>query len=247
MTDEPILLEVGGCVRDELMGVPTNDVDFMAVFKNPSFEGLVDWLEDNGFTPFVLSPENLTVRAGVPKNTPLYNITKVADFVLPRKDGPSSDGRRPDFVVPGTIGEDLARRDFTVNAMARRPDGTIIDPFNGQKDLENNVLRFVGDPFERIAEDGLRVLRAFRFMVTKGFHLDLATTEALFSLDACEALGAPGISIERIGMELAKMFSHDTLRTLDVLATLPRDTQSAIFRDGMRLQPTLRQHIRLEE
>src|SRR5690606_30256826 len=111
------MFEVGGCVRDDLLGIPTKDVDFTVVA--PSFDAMRDHLIREGFRIHVESPEFVAIRAGVPEGHPLRERTKDADFVLARKDAPTGDGRRPDFVEPGTLMDDLARRDFTVNAMAR--------------------------------------------------------------------------------------------------------------------------------
>lgn len=163
----------------------------------------------------------------------------VADFVLARKDGPSSDGRRPDWVIPGTLDDDLARRDFTVNAIARAVDGTLIDPFNGQDDIKFGTLRFVGDAGQRISEDGLRVMRAFRFVVTKGFVFAPGMVDVLTTGFAAEMLGK--VSVERIREELIKMFKFDTLASLQLLGSLPVHTRQAIFRDGLRLDATLAQ------
>lgn len=242
--------EVGGAVRDELMGLKSKDVDFTVVAKNPeafpdalsAFNALVNELERKGFVVFVTTPEFLTVRARVPKDHALRHRTDVADFVLARRDGPSSDGRRPDWVVPGSLEDDLRRRDFTVNAMARvvQPDGStqLVDLFNGVRDLNNRVLRFVGDPSTRIEEDGLRVMRMFRFSVTKRFEPDWETNYAARSEFAAQMLGK--VSVERVREELLKMFAADTLLSLKLLEGLPQHTKEAVFRDGLSLMPTLK-------
>lgn len=235
--------EVGGAVRDSLLGLDSKDVDFVAVpteffiDAGDAFTALVAHLKEQGFKVFLETPQFFTVRAQVPEGHPLRQRTTVADFVLARKDGPSSDGRRPDFVFPGTLMDDLERRDFTVNAMARL-NGELIDPFGGQMDLKKNILRFVGDPKERIAEDGLRVMRAMRFRVTKGFHLGVDTWSAIDSDFAAEMLMK--VSIERIREELEKMFFADTLQSMEFLTRFSKPIQNAIFRDGLRLMPTLK-------
>lgn len=230
--------EVGGCLRDELRGEEVHDVDFSV--EASSFEAMEAGLRAQGFKVWDVRPETLTIRANVPKGHPLEGRTKDADFVMCRADGPSSDGRRPDFVVPGTVFEDLARRDFTVNAMARDCDtGEFLDPFGGREDLAAGVLRFVGDPMERIMDDGLRVVRGFRFMVTKGLTPDPETDRALRSPEAAAMLAAPSISVERIQIETDKMFLFDTLTALRLCGSLPEATQDAIFRDGLRLSSTL--------
>jgi tRNA nucleotidyltransferase (CCA-adding enzyme) len=237
--------EVGGAVRDKFLGVDSKDVDFVAIPRNlefhrsaeDAFNNLVRHLKWCGFKVFLETPEFFTVRAQVPEGHPLKQRTNVADFVLARKDGPSSDGRRPDFVLPGTLMDDLQRRDFTVNAMAILDD-ELIDPFGGREDLEKNLLRFVGNPTERIAEDGLRVMRALRFAATKNFDIDADTWDAINNDFAAEMLMK--VSVERIREELERMFLADTLWSLRVLNDINIEVQDAIFRDGLRLMPTLK-------
>jgi tRNA nucleotidyltransferase/poly(A) polymerase len=244
--------EVGGAVRDQMLGLKSKDVDFVAIPTVPgafstaeeAFGCLIDDLKFQGFRgfetnggEFILKPEFFTIRAQVPLNHPLRERTSKADFVLARKDGPSSDGRRPDFVLPGTLMDDLERRDFTVNAMAML-GGELVDPFGGRDDLEANLLRFVGRPEDRIAEDGLRVMRAMRFCVTKGFDIEPNTWDAVNSDFGAEMLQK--VSIERIWEELEKMFAFNSLFTLEMLADLRSSLKSAIFRDGLRLMPTLK-------
>lgn len=236
-TQDLKFFEVGGCLRDEMRGEAVKDVDFSV--EAPSFSFMVDALKARGFKVFQEREEFLTVRAGVPKDSPLRERTKDADFVMCRADGPSSDGRRPDFVTPGTVFDDLARRDFTVNAMARDCDtGELVDPFGGREDLAAGVLRFVGDPMARVVEDGLRVLRGFRFMVTKGFVAEAETWRVLVSPEAAEMLRC--VSVERVRDEVEKMFRADTLEAMGLLSALPEATTEAIFRDGLRLAPTLK-------
>ena len=231
------LFEVGGCVRDELLGIPSKDVDFVVIA--PSFEAMERHIDEMGLKVFISKPEFVTIRAGVPKGHPLRARCKDADFVLARKDGPSTDGRRPDFVEPGTLEDDLRRRDFTVNALARDPfTGEIVDPHGGLTDLEDRSLRFVGAAHERIREDGLRVLRGFRFAITKGLKPTPETVAALRSDLAADMLQA--VSVERIREELEKMLHHDTLRTLSTLTGMGWRMREAIFRDGLRLSATLK-------
>ena len=235
--------EVGGAVRDKFLGVNSKDVDFVAVptqkfdTADDAFNALVAHLKKTGFKIFLKTPKFFTVRAQVPYGNPLKKRTSVADFVIARKDGPSSDGRRPDFVLPGTLMDDLTRRDFTVNAMAMM-DGELIDPFGGHEDLKNNLLRFVGNPNDRIAEDGLRVMRALRFHITKGFDVDVETWNAVNSEFAAEMLMK--VSTERIREELDKMFFFNTVQSMETLSDVRRSLKRAIFRDGLRLMPTLK-------
>jgi tRNA nucleotidyltransferase (CCA-adding enzyme) len=235
--------EVGGAVRDKFLGVNSKDVDFVAVptqkfdTADDAFNALVAHLKETGFKVFLETPQFFTVRVQVPDGHPLKERTNVADFVLARKDGPSSDGRRPDFVLPGTLMDDLQRRDFTVNAMAIL-DGELIDPFGGKQDLENDLLRFVGNPTDRIAEDGLRVMRALRFHITKGFDIDADTWDAVNSDFGAEMLMK--VSVERIYDELEKMFLANTVFTMETLSDVRSNLKKAIFRDGLRLMPTLK-------
>lgn len=157
---------VGGCVRDLLRGQPAKDWD-VATDARPdeimaSFRKVIPTGIQHGTVTVVVR--------GVP-----YEVTTL------RGEGAYSDGRRPDRVeFVDDITADLARRDFTINAMAIDPvDGHLIDPFGGQKDLAAKVIRAVGDPHERFAEDGLRVLRAARFAATLEGSLDVETERAM--------------------------------------------------------------------
>jgi tRNA nucleotidyltransferase/poly(A) polymerase len=229
--------EVGGCVRDRLMGKTSKDVDFAV--EAPSFEAMEAELRKRGFKIFLSTPEFLTIRAQVPASEgALRARSKDADFVLCRKDSTGSDGRRPDFVEPGTIMDDLARRDFTMNAIAIDVEsGEMLDPHGGREDIKWNTLRFVGDPMTRIKEDGLRVLRGLRFMVTKGLKMTPETEEAMISITSRKMLDK--VSIERVREELEKMFAHDTTASLHLISRYPL-LWNGIFRDGLRLMPTLK-------
>lgn len=230
--------EVGGCVRDELLGLASKDVDFVVIAD--SYEAMRADLVAEGFNIFQERPEFVTIRAGVPKDHPLRSRTRDADFVLARKDSATGDGRRPDFVEPGTLLDDLSRRDFTANAIACDPlTGEFHDPFHGREDILDKTLRFVGDPYQRIEEDGLRVLRGFRFMITKSFAPEYHTRMALTSDLAISMLAS--VSVERIREELEKMFSFNTLQTLTLMnAFMTREFREALFHDGLRLSATMK-------
>lgn len=127
-----------------------------------------------------------------------------------------------------------------MNAIARDPEtGVLIDPYNGAEDIRNAMLKFVGDPIDRISEDGLRVLRGFRFVITKELGMDSYTEVALYSGLAVDMLSK--VSTERIREELEKMFSFSTKLSLQCLSGMSPSLRSAIFRDGLRLMPTMRQ------
>ena len=236
------IFDVGGFIRDELLGKFSKDRDCAVVIEgagdlsvDEAFAMMRDHLVAEGFTIFVETPEHATIRANPPAKGDLP-----ADFVLARREGPYSDGRRPDFVEVGTLADDLDRRDFTVNALAREV-GTdlIIDRHEGLADLHNGVLRFVGDPADRIREDALRVMRALRFSITKDFIFAPETLEAICGPRVPALLAA--ISEERREAELRQMFAGDrTLRALDLLATLPSDLRDAIFAGRVRLTSTLK-------
>ena len=229
------LFEVGGCVRDGLLGLKSKDVDFAV--EAPSFEVMEEHIAGMGLKIFLSKPEFLTIRAGVPKGHWLRERCSDADFVLCRKDGPSTDGRRPDFVEPGTIFDDLARRDFTVNAIARDPvTGELIDPHDGADDLRMRLLRFVGDGEQRIKEDGLRILRGVRFSLTKGLAID---EPWLFN---SELTGQQllGVATERIRDELNKMLAFDTRRTLVILEQFPHLRDAIFDRQDLSLEATQR-------
>ena len=133
-----------------------------------------------------------------------------------RADGPYSDGRRPDSVafVPD-LTEDLARRDFTVNAMALGLDGVVRDPFGGREDLERGLIRCVGDPDRRFQEDGLRLMRALRFSATLDYAIEPATGAAIRrNLSMLDHVAA-----ERVNVELRKLLLGR--RRVDVLREYP--------------------------
>jgi len=127
---------------------------------------------------------------------------EVATF---RTDGSYSDGRRPDWVVYATAEQDAQRRDFTINGLFYDPIAQrVIDFVGGQSDLGNRLLRAIGDPYARINEDKLRMLRAIRFAARYSLELDPATRKAIEE----SASGIQRVSGERIGMELSKILEH---------------------------------------
>lgn len=244
--------EVGGCVRDEILGIKSNDIDFTVVLEDHEthlmgvaqdhgveidpFTYMARMLKQMGFEIFLETPEFLTIRAKFPKGHKHSGLT--ADFVLARKESDYTDGRRPDKVEPGTLLDDLARRDFTVNAIAKDADGTLIDPFFGQFDIQKRIIRTVGDPRERFEEDALRIVRAMRFSVTKGFVIDHYTWLAMH--DMVDSVSK--VSAERVREELTKMFNADPMRTivtLDQYRMFP-----IIFDMGINFQPTMRARVR---
>jgi tRNA nucleotidyltransferase (CCA-adding enzyme) len=219
--------EVGGAVRDSLRGVESKDRDF--VVEAPSWEAMRAYIRERG-TIYLETPKYLTIRAK------LDGVN--ADYVLARKESEYTDGRHPDRVEPGTIDDDLGRRDFTMNAIARRADGTLYDPHGGAEDIRRRLIRCVGDPDQRFYEDALRLLRALRFAVTTGFDLCPAVVSCLNSPAHLDRLG--GVSVERTREELNKAFRHDTLATLTRLNQHPSLTRRLFSDNRLWLEATLK-------
>lgn len=231
---------VGGYVRDGLLGIESKDIDFTVVMPghdsiDAAWSAMMNELNLEGFKVFLETKEFLTARAKFPKDHPNRNIT--ADFVLARKEGPYSDQRHPDWVKPGSLYDDLARRDFTVNAMAKGEDGILIDPFGGQRDLETSTLRAVGNAKDRLLEDPLRVFRAMRFAVTKGLSLDPELRMAMSTMSVIDA--AQDVSKERIREELYRMFKHSTGSSMSMLVNEFPIYLSILDYKGIWLRPTL--------
>ena len=182
---------VGGCVRDSLLGLIPHDWD-LCTSALPQ-QGM-ELFGAEKCIPTGLQHGTVTVKQG----GGLYEITTF------RTEGAYTDGRHPDEVhfVPD-VQEDLARRDFTINAMAYNEKEGLIDPFGGQADLQSGILRAVGVPHQRFTEDALRILRLYRFAARFGFAIDPPTAQAAQEL--CTHLDC--VSVERIEEELAKLLS----------------------------------------
>ncbi len=193
---------VGGCVRDFLLGKTPDDYDI---------------------TTSALPDETMVVFDGekvIPTGLKHGTVTVIydgvgAEITTYRTETTYSDGRHPDKVeFSRDIADDLCRRDFTVNAMAMGQSGEIIDLYGGKDDLENKVIRAVGNPMERFTEDALRILRVFRFSSKLGFDIEEETLKAAAKL-------APRLSLvsrERIFVELEKLicgkFAGKTLKIM---------------------------------
>ena len=182
---------VGGCVRDSLLGRTAHDWD-LCTSALP--QQVMELFGAAQCIPTGLQHGTVTIKYG----GQLYETTTF------RTEGSYTDGRHPDAVqfVPD-VREDLARRDFTINAMAYNEAEGLVDPFGGQKDLQNGLLRAVGEPQQRFTEDALRILRLYRFAARFGFALDAATARAARQL----APHLDCISTERIQEELAKLLA----------------------------------------
>lgn len=182
---------VGGCVRDSLLGLTPHDWD-LCTSALP--QQVMELFGAQRCIPTGLQHGTVTVK----QSGALYEITTF------RTEGTYTDGRHPDEVhfVPD-VREDLARRDFTINAMAYNEKGGLVDPFGGQADLQSGIVRAVGVPRQRFTEDALRILRLYRFAARFGFAIDPPTAQAAQEL--CAHLDC--VSVERIEEELAKLLS----------------------------------------
>ena len=180
---------VGGCVRDSLLGRTPQDWD-LCTSARP--EQVLALFGEGQCIPTGLQHGTVTIKYG----GQLYETTTF------RTEGAYTDGRHPDEVhfVPD-VRQDLARRDFTINAMAYNDAEGLIDPFGGQQDLQQGILRAVGDPATRFEEDALRILRLYRFAARFGFAIDPPTGQAARAL--CAHLDC--VSVERIEEELSKL------------------------------------------
>ena len=187
---------VGGCVRDFVMGKPPKDFDVTTNAMPDEIHGIFERENDIEVIDTGIKHGTVTViKNGIPIEVTTY-----------RTETKYSDGRHPDEVhFTRSLEEDLARRDFTMNAIAYSPTtsksprlGDFVDPFNGQADIENGIIRCVGNPRERLSEDALRIMRALRFASELDFEIEGETSKALHEMkDRLEL-----ISKERIQKEL---------------------------------------------
>ena len=180
---------VGGSLRDALIGITPHDYD-MTTSALPS--KTAELFSDLRVIETGLKHGTITV---ISQGHPI----EITTF---RVDGSYLDSRHPDSVsFTRSVGEDLARRDFTVNAMAYDPRGALIDLFGGREDILKKRIKAVGEPHKRFEEDALRIMRAFRFSAQLGFEIEQGTLKAAF--DCKERL--ENISRERIGSEFLRL------------------------------------------
>lgn len=248
--------EVGGKIRDELLGLTNKDVDYVAVpseellrnieeaqclvdgiypnTTNAVFTMLESHLREEGFEIFLVTPDCYTIRARFPEG---YKYQGVADFVMARKEVGYIPGTRTPIVEPGNLYDDLLRRDFTVNALAKDPDtGEIIDYFGGLKDIKEKLLRTPLPPIVTFDDDPLRILRGIRFSITKGLRVSEDMWQAMKAYDYLDKM--PVVSEERIREELTKCFKCNSSLTLGWLSELT-DLRDYIFKNtNLWLKPT---------
>lgn len=180
---------VGGCVRDLLLGNEPHDWDITTSATPEDIQSVFR--------------EYRTILTGVQHGTVTVLVDRMPlEITTYRVDGTYSDNRRPDAVrFAEHLSDDLSRRDFTINAMALSDDGTVIDEFGGKADLEQRLIRCVGDPETRFSEDALRILRALRFASVLDFRLEEQTAAAVHS----DRERLKNVSAERITAEFVKL------------------------------------------
>ena len=180
---------VGGCVRDSLLGLTPADFDLCT-------SALPEQMEQ------VFAGQRLVLAGEKHGTVGVCTDTGVVEITTFRTEGDYRDSRHPDWVrFVGDVEQDLARRDFTVNAMAYSPTRGFADPFGGRQDLENKILRAVGAPEKRFREDALRILRGVRFAVRYGLSVEPETRRAMDD----QAGGLDSLSRERVFEELSKL------------------------------------------
>lgn len=187
-------LFVGGCVRNALLNAPVSDID---ISTDARPDQVIKLAEDAGLKAIPTGIEHGTISIvsdGIPHEVTTF-----------RRDV-ETDGRRAVVAFSDKVEEDAARRDFTMNALYARPDGSVLDPLGGLPDLQARRVRFIGSATDRIREDYLRSLRFFRF------HAWYGNAEAGFDADALAAIagtldGLQALSRERVGSELLKLLA----------------------------------------
>ena len=199
---------VGGCVRDACLGLIPQDYDLCTSALPEETEA-------------VFQNRKLVLAGKKHGTVGVVTESGVIEITTFRKEGTYRDNRHPDWVafVP-EIEEDLARRDFTVNAMAYSPIRGYADPFGGREDLKKGILRAVGDPVRRFEEDSLRILRGVRFAVRYGLTVDAATENAM----ASQAFRMENLARERVFEELCKLLplvnAQDLIRFAPVITAV---------------------------
>jgi tRNA nucleotidyltransferase (CCA-adding enzyme) len=217
---------VGGCVRDCILGKIPHDWDITTSALPEQVKALFSRTFDTGI-------EHGTVT--VLLNGVGYEVTTY------RVDGKYEDGRHPKEVTfTASLEEDLKRRDFTINAMAYSDTRGLVDLFGGEQDLQDGIIKAVGNPIERFTEDALRMLRALRFSAQLGFEIEPATYEAIKTL----APTLDRISAERIQVELVKLISSDhPERIRDVFETGLTDIFFPEFNEMMACEQNNKHHM----
>ena len=199
---------VGGCVRDASLGIEPHDYDCCTAATPEEMQKIF--------------ADRQLVLAGLKHGTVgVVTAQGVVEITTFRTEGGYADSRHPDWVhFVRSLREDLARRDFTVNAMAYSPRRGLSDPFGGQEDLKNGLLRAVGDPEKRFREDALRILRGLRFAARFGFQIEENTRRAMDAqIAGLDALARERVMTELVGFLLAAK-ADDLLHAASILCRL---------------------------
>ena len=193
---------VGGYVRDVMLDRPVHDID---IATNAHWQQVKETCEQAGMHTFETGVAHGTLSVLPAADADIIEVTTF------RTEGSYRDARHPDTVsFVNTIEEDLARRDFTMNAIAFHPARGLCDPYGGTADIQAGIIRAVGEPKERFGEDALRILRAVRFASELGFALDLQTLTG--ANDQVERLNQ--ISVERIATEISRLLCGPQVRSV---------------------------------
>lgn len=236
----PKIYKVGGCVRDKILEIDSKDIDFTFVLDDinrtveEGFDSMTQWLQHHEFEIFLSTPSCFTIRAKFPTNHQYAGM--VADFVMARKEVGYIPGTRQPILELGTLEDDLIRRDFTLNALAEDENGKIIDLFGGVEDLKRGYLRTPLDCKVTFDDDPLRILRAIRFCITKGFYMGAYMDGVIQEYDYENKMKV--VSIERIREELLKCFKHNTIETLRILNEYPALRNYVFNNNILWLKPT---------
>jgi tRNA nucleotidyltransferase/poly(A) polymerase len=195
----------GGACRDYILGLEPNDID---ICTNANPEQQIEIYKKNDVRYF---------ETGIKHGTIMVVLNHVPYEITSLRIDTNQDGRWADVQFINDWYLDSSRRDFTFNAISMTFDGKIVDPFDGKKDLLNNIVRFVGNPNDRIQEDYLRILRFYRFNARFGKkHVLKITENALIN----NAAGLKQISRERVWAEMKKIFAHD--KVIDTLVLMQK-------------------------
>lgn len=220
---------VGGAVRDELLGIESKDIDFLVQFLD--FSQIKEAINHLGkVLDQEIGGKISTLKATVDGEE--------FDIAIPRINETSTGNGHGDFLIVtdpcAPIASDLARRDFTINALAKNCEGKIIDLFGGQEDIKNRLIRAVGNPEDRFKEDPLRMLRALQFSVRLNFEIEKETAEAIRDLKSL----LKSISNERIFMEFEKAWTKGSSNSETFIRTLnDLDVGQELFGDGFKPIP----------
>ncbi len=230
----------GGAVRDQLLGLKSKDLDYVFVFDDPkqftsadeAFKEMERIIVSEGGEIYLSTPDCYTIRYkdGV--------TGEAKDIVLARKETSYIPGTRKPVVELGTLWDDMIRRDAKINAMAIDENGKIVDYFGGKEDLKNMILDTPADPIITFNLDQLRLIRFFRFIVTKNFRTTDEILDIITNFDYVNNF--KHVSEERIREELYKCFKHDTYKTLTLLASFPKLENYIFTKTNLWLLPTLK-------